>query len=230
HVLSLLLVTAADDHAAGAFGFARAQTLGVLPPRAHRVATRRRLALAATVRVIDRVHRHAAHRRADALPARAAGLADALELMLFVADFTDGGAAIDVHLAHLAGTQTQLRIAAFAGEQLYARARGARQLRTLARLHFDAVDGRADRDVAQRQGVADLDRRFRTADEFHARRHALGRDDVATLAVHVAQQRQVRAAVRVVLDTLDLGRHAVLVATEIDLAIVLLVTAADVAR
>jgi predicted SpoU family rRNA methylase len=48
------------------------------------------------------------------------------------------------------------------------------------------------------------------------------------LAVGVAQQRDVRGTVRVVFDTLDLGRNAILVATEVDNTVVLLVTTADV--
>jgi len=55
---------------------------------------------------------------------------------------------------------------------------------------------------------------------------AARRDDVATLAVHVQQQGQVGAAVRVVFEALDLRRDAILVALEIDEAIVLLVAAA----
>ena len=59
---------------------------------------------------------------------------------------------------------------------------------------------------------------------------AARRDDVAALAVGVAHQRDVRGAVRVVLDALDLGRNAVLVAHEVDHAVVVLVTTALVAH
>src|SRR4029453_17239547 len=59
---------------------------------------------------------------------------------------------------------------------------------------------------------------------------ALRGDDVALLAVEVVQQRDARVAVGVVLDRRDLGRHAVLVATEVDQAVLLLVTATAVAR
>src|SRR5699024_3375498 len=59
---------------------------------------------------------------------------------------------------------------------------------------------------------------------------ALGCDNVALLAVQVVEQRDVRGAVRVVLDVRDLGRHAVLViATEVDDAVLALVAAALVA-
>src|SRR5437762_539571 len=46
-------------------------------------------------------------------------------------------------------------------------------------------------------------------------RDAIGREDVALLAVDVMQQRDARAPVGVVFDVGDLGGHAVLVATEV---------------
>jgi len=52
--------------------------------------------------------------------------------------------------------------------------------------------------------------------------------DVALVAVRVMQESDVGAAVRVVLDGSDLGRHAILVAPEIDHAVLLLVAAAAV--
>ena len=70
----------------------------------------------------------------------------------------------------------------------------------------------------------------RAGDQLVARLHALGRDDVAALAVGVAQQRDVRGAVRIVFDALDAAGDAFLVALEVDHAVVLLVTAALVAR
>src|SRR5690606_12259618 len=120
-------------------------------------------------------------------------------------------------------------VARLARDQLHAGAGGAGQLRALARLHLDAVDRRADRDVAQRQRVADLDRRVAAGDHLVAALQALGGDDVAALTVDVAQQRDVRGAVRVVLDPLHARRDAFLVALEVDDPVVLLVAAADVA-
>ena len=56
-----------------------------------------------------------------------------------VANFTNGGAAFDVHFANFTGTQAQLRVHAFAGQQLDRRTGGTRQLGALAWQHFDAV-------------------------------------------------------------------------------------------
>src|SRR6185503_5082444 len=159
-----------------------------------------------------------------------AGLADRFEVVLGIAGFADGRAAVDMHLADLARAQAELRIRAFARQHLHVRARGACELRPFAGEHLDAVHLGADRDVAQRQRIARLDRRLGPRHELGADRHAFRRDHVAALAVGVEQQRDVRAAVRVVLEALDLGRDAVLVAAEIDQAQVMLVAAALVTR
>src|SRR5215467_3644275 len=144
-------------------------------------------AFAAAVRVIDRVHCRAANGRADAAPALRTGLAELAQVVFGIADFADRRAAVGRHLAHLAGAKAQRGVAAFARDQLHRGAGAARELRALARLHLDAVHGRADRDVAQRQRIAGLDRRVAARHQLVADAHALRRDDVAALAVDVAQ-------------------------------------------
>ena len=54
----------------------------------------------------------------------------------------------------------------------------------------------------------------------------VGSEDVPLLAVDVVQQRDAGGAVRIVLNRIDLGRHAVLVAAEVDQPVLLLVAAA----
>src|SRR5258708_29437789 len=73
---SLTLVTALDDHARRALVAAGAITLSRRAPRAHRIPTCSRLAFTPTVRVIDRVHCNARHRRADTAPTGRANLAN----------------------------------------------------------------------------------------------------------------------------------------------------------
>src|ERR1700754_3307048 len=182
------------------------------------------------MRMVDRVHHHAANRRTDTRPALLTGLAELAQAVLRVADFTDGGAAFNRDATHFAGAKTQRCIALLTSDQLDRRTGGTRDLRTLARLHLDAVDRRTDRDRTKRQAVARLDRRVGTRHETVTHHHALRRDDVAALAVGVAQQRDVRGAVRVVFKTLDNGGNAFLVALEVDDAVRLLVTAAAMTR
>src|SRR6201992_394039 len=89
-----------------------------LTPRANRVTTTGGLALTTTVRVVDRVHGHAANRRALALPAVTAGLAELDVALLGVANLTDGRAALDGHPADFTGRHAERRVRAFLGQQL----------------------------------------------------------------------------------------------------------------
>src|SRR5882724_3117767 len=150
--------------------------------------------------------------------------------MFVVADLADSGAAIDMHLAHFARLQAQAGIHAFACGELCGRTGAARHLSALADLQFDVVHRAADRYMPQRHGVAGLDRRVGTGANLIAGLHALGRQDVAALAVLVEDQRKMRGAVRIIFQTLDDAGNPILVALEIDQAIALLMAAADVTR
>src|SRR5206468_7377344 len=76
-------------------------------PRGDRMPAALRLALAAAVRVVDRVHRRAAHGRTLALPAAAARLAPRDVLVVDVADLADGCAARQEDAPHLARRQAE---------------------------------------------------------------------------------------------------------------------------
>src|SRR5690349_4566222 len=179
--------------------------------------------------VVDRVHGHAAGLRALALPAVATGLADLDELELGVADLADGGAAVDRHATHLGARQAQGGEVALLGHELDARAGAAGHLAAAAGLELDVVDGGADRDVAQRQGVARADFGALAVLQRVADLHVLGGGDVGLLAVVGVGERDAAVAVGVVLDGGDLGRHAVLDPAEVDDAVALLVAATAVA-
>src|SRR3982750_1232201 len=152
--------------------------------------------------MVDGVHGLTAHGRADAQPALGAGLAVHAQVVFVVGHFADRGAAVDVHLAALARLQAQRGVDAFARGEAGRGTGAARHLATLAGLQFDVVHDRADRDVAQLHGVARLDRRISAGADLVTRGHALGGEDVATLAVGVLHQRNVAGAVRIVLETL----------------------------
>src|SRR5258706_4531459 len=91
------------------------------------------------------------------------------------------------------------------------------------------MDGRADGDVQQREGVADAQWRFFPALDRVAYFEPKRRQDVALLAVLVMDEGDAGAAVGVVLDGRDLAGNAVLVALEVDLSVELAVAAALVA-
>src|SRR5690606_12263483 len=181
-----------------------------------------------TMRVIDRVHGGATDGRTNTLPALGAGLAQRAQAVLVVRDFAQGRTALGQDLAQLTGTQANGDVGTFTSDQLHGSSGGTSELRALARLELDAVDGGTHRNVAQRQGVARLDRRVCAREQLVTGAHAARRDHVATLAVGVLQQRDVCSTVRVVLDALNDGGNAILVATEVDQTVMLLVTTAHV--
>src|SRR5262245_13023686 len=94
-------------------------------PRRLRRHARRGLALAATMRVVPRVHHDAPDLGSLAHVAGAARLAEALVLVVQVAHLADGGHAPDADLANLARRQADLGVLALLGEQLRRGTRGA---------------------------------------------------------------------------------------------------------
>src|SRR5262249_11100303 len=218
---------AAHDHLVGLLALLAGAALG-LAPRRHRVATARALALTTAERVVDRVHGHAAHVGALALPPVAAGLAHLHQRCLGVADRADRGAAVDGHAAHLRGREPKGRELAFLRHELDRGAGPATDLAAGTGLQLDVVHRGPDRDVAERERVARADLGAVAALEQVADLHLRGGEDVPLLAVEVVEQREASVAVGVVLDGRDLRRHAVLVAPEVDGAVLLLVPTAAV--
>src|SRR6266545_4330821 len=90
-LLLLPRVAARNDELGGGLVPARLLALGREPPRRHRVAAAGGTAFAAAVRVIDRIHRHAAIVRPPAEPARTTRLADRNVHMVGVRHRADGG-------------------------------------------------------------------------------------------------------------------------------------------
>ena len=188
------------------------------------------LALAAAQWVVDRVHRDTAGLRADALPAVATGLPDLGQLVFLVANLADRGTAVDADSPHLRAGQAQGGEVALLGDQLDAGTGATGDLAAPAGLHLDVVDHGADRDVAQRQGVARPDLAAMAGLQRLSHLHALRGEDVALLAVVVVEEQDPATAVRVVLEGSHLGRHAVLIAPEVDHPVLALVAATAVAR
>src|SRR5205085_5723504 len=172
----------------------------------------------------------AADVRAYAVPARAPGLAVGDVLVLDIPDLAHGRVADDGHAPHLARRHAYLRVVAFLGDELREASRRAHQLSALARSQLDVVNLRPQRDVADGQRVSGKDVGFGAAHHGLADFEAGGRDDVALLAVEVCDERDVRRAVRVVLDLRDATGHARLVALEVNDAVEALVAAAATAH
>src|SRR5689334_635272 len=188
-----------------------------------------RAPLAAAVRMIDRVHRDAAHARPPSAPARPSGLPVRDVLVLEVADLADRRPAGEADAAELAGRQLEQRVVAFLRHQLDRRAGAPAELSAAAFAQLDVVHHRAERDVGERQAVTRFDVRARTRLDPVADREAGRGEDVALLTVGVVEERDARRPVRIVLDRRDGRGHAVLVALEVDDPVEALVAATAVA-
>src|SRR5262249_36598488 len=135
------------------------EALRVPAPRGHRVRIALAgLTLAATVRVVDRIHRKTAHCGTYTAPTLRAGLSVTTQVVLVVAHFADRGATVDVHLARLSRLQTHIGINAFACRERHGAAGAAGELSASTRLQLDVVHDRAHGNVAQCHRIAGLDR------------------------------------------------------------------------
>src|SRR5690606_2828623 len=121
---ALLAGTTATDDELVARLVRAAGTALRLAPGADRVTPTGRLALTTTVRVVDRVHGHAADRGALALPPHPAGLAPADVRLLGVADLTDRRTAAQVDVADLPRGHPELAVGPLLRDELH---RGARR-------------------------------------------------------------------------------------------------------
>ena len=174
---------------------------------------------------------HAAHLGPAAHVPRATGLAEALVLVVEVADLADRGHAAHVDPADLARGQSDLGVVALLGHQLgggtRASGRSGRPCRARARCcgcwcraGWRAAAGRC------RRGP----RALAPATTVSPTLQALGHEDVALLAVRVVEQADARRAVGVVLDRREARGHVPLVALEVDAPVVALRAAAAVAH
>ena len=121
------------------------------------MATTGGLAFATTMRMVDGVHGHTTGLRADALPAVTTGLTDLDELVLGVANFTNGAAAIDRDTTHFGAGQTQGGVIAFLGDELDAHACTTTHLAAATWLQLDVMDDGTDGDETQGKCVARTD-------------------------------------------------------------------------
>src|SRR6266852_4680774 len=184
------------------------------------------LALSSAVRMIHRIHGHAAHGGLDAPPPGASGLAERFILMVKVANLANRGHAVDGKLAHFAAGHLHQREVPFLAEQLRRATRGTHGLPAASRVQLKVVHHRAGRNVANLQSIARKNVRALAGLHGGANFEPHRMDDVTLLAIGIMQQRDVGAAIRIVFDGGNLCRHTDFVAPEVHLAVLLLVTAA----
>ena len=192
------------------------------------MTTALRATFTTTVRMIDRIHRRAADVRPTAHPAIATGLADHdrscdrhCSIAPIVARQADGTRRISPlgsEICAQAGLASHQR-GARAGTDGTARRRGPAAVRCCESpcpAESSTAAGSCRPSAAHPARSSPCRPCFKPC----------GREDVPLFAIDVVQQRDAGRAIRIVLDRIDLGRHAVLVATEVDQPIPPLVTAA----
>src|ERR1043166_4217616 len=199
-LLLLPRVAARHDEFGGRLVAPGLLALGGEAPRRNRMAAARRAALAAAVRMIDRVHGDAAVVRTPAEPAGATGLADRNIHVVRVRYRADRCHAAPMHEPLLAGIEPQDHVLLVASDDLGVCAGRARELAPLADLELDVVDDGADRHVAGRHGVARFHVDVLAGDHHVPLRQPLRREDIGDLAVVILEEREEAAAVRVIFD------------------------------
>ena len=181
-------------------------------------------------RVVDRIHDDATVARTAAEVTAATSFTANFEVVLGVADDTDGGAASLEDHAHFTAGHFDDGVLVVAGHELGVGTGGADHLGALTGTELDVVDKGTEGDFGEEQGVTDFGGDTGTGHDGLTDLQALGAEDVALFTVGVADEGDAGAAVGVVLDGFDDGGDAVLVTLEVDEAVEFLVAAADVAH
>src|SRR2546423_13553418 len=95
--INLLNSPISDNHLLRTLVMARLISAGRLAPWGYRISSAGSFSFAASVRMVHRIHGHAAHMRANALPARAAGFTQRNVFVLDVAHLAHSRAAFNRH-------------------------------------------------------------------------------------------------------------------------------------
>src|SRR5439155_9442481 len=149
-------VAARQNELGGGLVLAGLLALGGEAPRRDRMPATGGPPFAAAMRMVDRIHRHTAIVRPPAHPALAAGLADRDVHVVGIRHRPDRAHAAAADQALLGRIESHDDVVAVATHDLRIGAGRARDLAALAELELDIVHDGADRDIAERHGVAGL--------------------------------------------------------------------------
>src|SRR5690554_248158 len=118
-----------------------------------------------------------------------------------------------------------MHIVAVFGYDLSKSAGAASNLPTTTFLELDVVNHATQRNVLQRNSIANGYFSFRTAHELGAHFQSFRSDDIALFAIHIVQERNAGCAIRIIFNACHFGRNPDLITLEINDAIVLTMSA-----
>ena len=211
--LRLLLDTTTDDEiVALEIVTARLHTQCRLAPRRLRMfETDRRVSFPSSVRVIDGIHGLAEHLRLLAEPAIATGLTDGYEVMIGIADGSDGCETDGTNLAHFAAGQLHDGVGNVETDENRTGSCRADDLSSATCLHLDVVDAVSDRHVLEAHAVARFHLGSIGADDFVINFQPFRSEHVPLLTVAVVHQSTVCRTSRIGLDGGDATDPSLLV-------------------
>ncbi len=221
-----LFATATYDEFISTLVAAGLLTFGLQAPRGYRVLTKV-TTFTTTMWVVYWVHRSTANGRTNTTPACSTCFTQNAQHMLSIANFAQSRAAVCFDFTHFTRTQTQGDISTVTSNDLNVSTSGTSQLTAFTWFHFYVMNGRTNRDIAHRQGVACFDCSINARLNLVASFQAFRGQDVTALAVFVQNQRDVRGAVRIVLKTFNNCRDTIFVAFEVNNTVSLLVATTD---
>lgn len=180
------------------------------------------------VRMVVRVHDHTSDCGSDAHMAFPAGFPDGDVAMVAVANGANGGPALCQNHSDFAGRHPHLSVTAFFRHKLCMAAGTADDLSAFSWLHLDVVDDGTHWDAAQRHCIPSTDILTGTGDDFGSDFQAFRSDNVPLFSICIAEEGDIRRAVRVILNGRYPSRDMILVPLEIDDSVEPLGTAAAV--
>ena len=181
-------------------------------------------------RVVDGVHHNAAVARTTTEVTVATSLTTDFEVVLGVADDTYSGAAGLKNHAHFAAGHLDDSVLVVARHELCVGTCRTDHLGTLAGTELNVVDERTERNLGEQKGIADFGGNTGTGHDGLTNLEALGTEDIALLAISIADEGDTGATVGVVLDSFYNSGNTVFVALEVNKAIELFVATADIAH
>ena len=182
------------------------------------------------MRVINRIHNDAAHRRANPHPALNTCFAILTQTVLFVSNFANRSPAFNMDFSDLSRSHPDLGIDPFTSQQRCRSSSRSGNLRTGTWFQFYTVNCGTHRDIANWQRIADTNWRFRSAQQLRTWLYSTRRNDIAALTIRITHQSNMSRTIRIIFDTFNFCGDSIFIATKIHDSIMMTMSAAPVTR